>query len=194
MAVFTESWLDDSTPDSAVSIEGYSICRRDRCRNGGGIVAYVEQAYTFRVLTASDIPSLSTCESEFLAIQFTNTPLFVIGVYHPFWNDTSRNDQCMSCIAEMIDHVLITSQFDTTIMRLVVCGDFNGLHHCLNEFSSLCQLTPVVSTPTRENNVLDQIFVNYRVDCVPRVLPPMGKSDHKIVFWDAAPRAVKSTV
>ena len=194
VAIFTESWLDASTPDSALSIDGYAVSRKDRCRNGGGIIAYIDQAYKFRVITASEIPSLSSCESEILTIQFTNTPLLIISVYHPFWNDCNRNDNCIAIITELIDYGMMTSSFDITTMKLVVCGDFNGLQHNFSEIAHVTQLSAVVATPTRGSSVLDQIFVNFCHDHVPKVLPPIGKSDHKVVFWNASRHAVKPFV
>ena len=37
----TETWLTDSVPDSEVQIPGYSLQRRDRNRNGGGVCVYI---------------------------------------------------------------------------------------------------------------------------------------------------------
>ena len=36
-----ESWLDDTILDSEISIQGYSLCRLDRTRHGGGVLIYV---------------------------------------------------------------------------------------------------------------------------------------------------------
>ena len=39
LCVFTESWLSDGIPNSAISIEEYCVLRRDRSdRNGGGVL------------------------------------------------------------------------------------------------------------------------------------------------------------
>ncbi len=37
----TETWLDGSVTDSEVEIPGYSLQRRDRNRNGGGVCVYI---------------------------------------------------------------------------------------------------------------------------------------------------------
>lgn len=194
VAVFTESWLDASVPDSALSIDGYSIGRKDRCRNGGGIISYVHQRYNFRILSVSEVPSLGSCETEFLPILFTNFPFFIIGVYHPFWNDSSRNEKCIACLSDLIDFVMVTTTFDPSKLRLAVCGDFNGLHHHVDEISQVMQLKPVVISPTRGLNILDQIFVNYCQKCIPEVLPPIGKSDHAVIFWKSVVHSPRSSV
>lgn len=48
-AVFgiTETWLDESVFDSEIIIPGYSIVRRDRNREGGGVCLFIRNNLTF---------------------------------------------------------------------------------------------------------------------------------------------------
>ena len=39
-----ETWLDSSITDGQIWIDGYSIHRRDRSRNGGGVPVYVNSS------------------------------------------------------------------------------------------------------------------------------------------------------
>ena len=167
-----------------MSIDGYSICRKDWNRNGGGIISYVRQGLRFRLLTADDVPSLDFCESEILSLLFANIPLIIVGVYHPFWNDATRNGNCIACISDLIDYAMVSTTFDPTKLQVALCGDFNGLHLHFDEISQATQLKPVVSSPTRGPNILDQIFVNFSQKCAAEVLPPFGKSDHSVVLWN----------
>ena len=111
IAVFTESWLEPDIPDSSVAIQNYSVCRKDRNRRGGGIVAYISERFTYRTLCASDIPILNQCSSEVLPIAFTAFPLLLICVYHPFWNNAMRDSECLHVITSIIDFTLISSVF-----------------------------------------------------------------------------------
>ena len=43
----TESKLDNSINDNEVKIDGYSIIRNDRNRNGGGVVCYIRNNLCF---------------------------------------------------------------------------------------------------------------------------------------------------
>lgn len=43
--VLTESWLDNSIPDEAVALPRYAVIRKDRDRQGGGIILYVPADY-----------------------------------------------------------------------------------------------------------------------------------------------------
>ena len=45
-----ESWLDDTILDSEISIQGYSFCRLDRTRHGGGVLIYVKCLFTSTVI------------------------------------------------------------------------------------------------------------------------------------------------
>ena len=39
--IIVESWLDDTVLDSEVSIQGYTPCRLDHSRHGGGVMIFV---------------------------------------------------------------------------------------------------------------------------------------------------------
>jgi hypothetical protein len=92
----------------------------------------------------------------------------------------------------MIDFVLTSSPFDPDKFRLIVCGDFNGLNQRYNDLSHATLLRPIVHKPTRGSNVLDQIFVNFPILSQPKILPPLGKSDHSVIFWCDRPHRCSS--
>ena len=48
---FSETWLDSSISDSEISIDNYSIVRKDRNRNGGGVLIYI---YVLTLLLTSE--------------------------------------------------------------------------------------------------------------------------------------------
>lgn len=43
----TEIWLHHSVLDGELSIDGYSILRKDRCRTGGSVRLYIHSNYIF---------------------------------------------------------------------------------------------------------------------------------------------------
>ena len=94
-----------------------------------------------------------------------------------------------SCICDRLDFALTNTHFDPCKLRLMICGDFNGLHQRYENLSQVTQLMPVVKTPARGSNVLDQIFSNFSFNCQPKVLPPIGKSDHCVVLWCQSARS-----
>ncbi len=42
-----ESKIDDSISDNEIKIPGYALCRKDRNRNGGGVVLYIRDCFSF---------------------------------------------------------------------------------------------------------------------------------------------------
>ena len=159
------------------------VCRNDRNRHGGGIIAYISERYNFKTLGADQIPLLNQCLSEFLPIVFTDYPVVLVCVYHPFWNSNVRDSQCLDVISSIIDFAVMSSHFDFEQFSIIACGDFNGFQKNYDEISAHTQLKPVVHFPTRGVNTLDQIFVNFSCEIKAVVSPPLGSSDHSLVFW-----------
>ena len=99
---------------------------------------------------------------------------FVVGiVYFP------PNGDCAVTVTHLIDCL------DKIMQRhpnagIILCGDFNRL----NDRAIISYpLKQIASAATRKNNVLDKIYRNladwYEVPCI---LPPIGSSDHNVVF------------
>jgi hypothetical protein len=43
----TETWLDESVPDSELDIDNYTVIRKDRNRNSGGVCMYIRKDVAF---------------------------------------------------------------------------------------------------------------------------------------------------
>ena len=183
ICVFVESWLDERTPNSAIDIPGYVAIRRDRNSFGGGILCYFCNKYNVRVL---DSPvSLDSYDTEMLCIYVNDLRLLVISIYHPVWNNQFKHDGALSCILEIIDSVLSSDEFPSD-SKVILCGDFNDLHKFEKKISNLSGLKSHVVAPTRMDRPLDLIFSNYDTNVTGDILPPLGRSDHAVVFWKPA--------
>jgi hypothetical protein len=186
IVVITESWLDSSTPDTAIGIDGYIPFRKDRNANGGGILCYVPNdvcAVTFN--DEMVVPDSGTiAASEFLCVVIKDFSLVLIAIYHPFWDRRDAHEDALSVLTGMIDSALL--KFGESL-RILVCGDFNGLRDYYTTFSHQTQLKDIVDFPTRCMNVLDQIFVNFAKDQKAKSLPALGRSDHCSVLWEPKP-------
>lgn len=57
---------------------------------------------------------------------------------------------------------------------------------------NVLQLTGFVDFPTRGQNTMDQIFVNFSFDHKATALPPIGRSDHCALWWalQSSPRLI----
>lgn len=190
VAVFTETWLDDDTPNSAIEIGRFSICRRDRNDRGGGILFYVSPSLNYNIISEKDVPSIGDCETEILSMFLPDTSTLLIGLYHPFWNEPSRDEAAFSTILDIIDfgnEHLSHGNF----VRIILCGDFNDLRKVSDRLCSFASLKSYVDFPTRGSSFLDLILSNVETDRRPRLIPPFGRSDHAAVFWEPTlPRRV----
>ena len=182
VAFFSETWLDDSIPDSAIDIDGYATCRRDRNTNGGGVLFFISSALTFRIISGDDVCSLKDSDTELLALYLPELSTLCIGVYHPFWSEPKKDELATSCILDIIDFATVTLQTRASL-RIIVCGDFNDLRKRSDYLCSMACLKPFVDFTTRGSNSLDLIFANFDTSARPRKLPPFGRSDHAAIIW-----------
>ena len=180
VVVVTESWLSSDTPDTIINIgNSYNSYRLDRPTPGGGVLAYIK----------SDLPAkrLSELEEEgkevlWLLLKPPRTPrpysaVIVVGIYY----SPGQNKECER---EMLDY--LTQKMDTVLADrpsagILVAGDFNKLN--LNHLCRRFNLRKLVKSPTRGNNILDQILTNMS-DLYDKVLhlPPIGRSDHQCLL------------
>ena len=84
--IITETWLNDTIPDSAINIDGYNAERNDRIgKQGGGVCAYIKQSiqYTrWKNLEDADIESIwITLKLKSLPREVSNVT--IVGIYHP---------------------------------------------------------------------------------------------------------------
>ena len=182
IAVLCETWLSDDIPDSSVSIPNYNVFRRDRDSHGGGVAIFVVNTLKVDIIDEVQVPCLRSCNSEILSCVIPSRSFLLISIYHPFWNNMSRNDEAVQCIAAIIDYCL-TRILDPLRARIVLCGDFNDLRLCSDDISRLTNLKQVVNFPTRAQNALDLIFTNVCLDYLPSRLSPIANSDHVCVLW-----------
>lgn len=78
---------------------------------GSGVIMYVPCNFSFRIIGADSVTSLGTCENEILAVMFPVVNLILIAVYHPFWKDSLRNEQTISCVIDINQLCCITARF-----------------------------------------------------------------------------------
>lgn len=153
----SETWLDQSTPDGLISLQGYKIFRSDRpLRCGGGVAIYVRNGITCKFCCKSE--SNDKIEHLFLEILSSGNKMLVGCVYRP--NNS-------------IEFTSFVLKLETLIMRyndISITGDFNSnllVDSSLKDSMESLGLTPVnIITPTHftksNSTLLDLIFVGDR--------------------------------
>ena len=173
----TESWATKDISDSELSINGYTIYRRDREHaKGGGVMLYVKDSLNTEVIidyTHRDVESLFCKIGK-------GKCAFYIGVFYRPPNSTKCQDEALF------------AQFGKMNKpRTVLMGDFNmpnidwdtmsadGPSSSFRDMVLDNFLHQRVRLPTRNNNILDLVFESeenlvHNVD----VAQPLGNSDH----------------
>jgi len=145
----TETWLSVNVPSESVSMNGFSLFRKDRDRQGGGVACYVRASIPCTVLTDFDEPGLETL---WIMLRPARMPRWlthvVVGViYHP----PNANNR------RMIDHILNTIEQISRVhpnSGVAVVGDFNRLPDGpLRNYP----LRQVVRGTTRKGALLDKM-------------------------------------
>jgi hypothetical protein len=180
----SESWLDDSITDEEIKIDGYSIVRRDRNRNGGGVCAYITNNIAFN--RREDIATSATSfESLWIDLLLPKMKTITIGAcYRPPKNS-------LNIFNNELQTTLSSFNIDSEIYIL---GDFN-INYSLNQNTvcrtyhdtlSLYNFCQIIDTPTRitttTSNILDHILCNTPEKICQSGTIDIGISDHMIIF------------
>ena len=165
-----ETWLSADILDNGLYIPGYRLQRRDRNRNGGGVLMYVHQILRFGLIQHKDDLELLLME----CVVGQNKCTFG-SFYRPPNLDLS---QCLNKL-----HNAIAALRPANLANVTICGDFNVdavslLSSILNDF----HLSQVVSDPTRVTKslatLIDLVLMsnpNMLNSCV--VIGPVSNSD-----------------
>ncbi|KAL0175584.1 hypothetical protein M9458_027914, partial [Cirrhinus mrigala] len=175
--VFTETWLNDKTPDSAIQLHGLTCCRADRDSSlsgktrGGGLCVYINKEWCNNAaVVTKNCSSLVEfmfvkCRPFYLPREFT--AIVIVAVYiPPCANPKDALRELYSAISEQ--------QTNNPDGFFIIAGDFNHA----NLKSVLPKFYQHVNFATRGNNTLDFVYTTnknaYRAE--PR--PHLGYSDH----------------
>ncbi len=175
--VFTETWLNDNIPDSAIQLHGLTCCRADRDSSlsgktrGGGLCVYINKEWCNNAAVLSKHCSslvefmVVKCRPFYLPREFT--AIVIVAVYiPPCANAKDALRELYSAISEQ--------QTNNPDGFFIIAGDFNHA----NLKTVLPKFYQHVNFATRGNNTLDSVYttVKHAYKAEPR--PHLGYSDH----------------
>ena len=137
--LLSESKLDSSFPDDQFSIPGYRIVRKDRDRNGGGLLLYINEDIPFKIIQNSSLPP--TLEVLPIEINLGRFKFLLIGLYKP----PSVSEK------EFLLHLNKAHNFfSTKYENITLIGDFNMQpgNKNLKDFCDLNQLEHLILKAT----------------------------------------------
>ncbi|KAK0135194.1 RNA-directed DNA polymerase from mobile element jockey [Merluccius polli] len=176
VAIVTETWLDEKTPDAAVELASRTVLRADQTadsdkRRGGGLALYVHNSW------CTDISIMGThCspDLEYLAVKCRPFKLvrefcavIITAVYiPPRANAKLALEELYRFISEQMNAYPEAA--------VIVAGDFNHV-----ELKAVFpKFQKQIKFPTRENNILDQVYCNISGAYRAVAAPHLGMSDH----------------
>ena len=178
LAFITETWMKETIADSAVSIPGYTIIRKDRTTNNhGGVCLFLVRDGCFKYHRLEKLCCCTDHEILWVHLRPARLPrgfscLIVTVLYHPPGVDIN--------IREHLFNSLARAESIYPNCALIIAGDFNRLD--VTRLKRHFHLKQIVKAPTPKDAILDLVLTNLHDHYVkPQTLPPFGLSDHSTV-------------
>ena len=180
----TESWLTDNIDSTLLSFSNHTFYRCDRnSGRGGGVCVWCNIS-----LHPEAILFERHEKAETLVLYLRRINCVFILIYIPPGLCVEDSRLINTSIVNVVDsHLRLHPDSE-----IILCGDFNQHNADVIE-SSLC-LANVVNLPTRNNNVLDKIFLSQDIRNSfndPIILPPLSNSDHNCVLLQPSCSLIK---
>ena len=158
----TETWGRPALTDSLLTPGGYCLFRKDRAsRLGGGVLLFVrEELMPFQINVPNDVFE----DNVFCCIQVNQDTTLLVGCFYRSPNSSALNNDMLKTLFDSVGQV----QHDL----LIIVGDFNcpdinwNTMTCASSSQFLLDsvldnfLTQMVNKPTRDDHILDLVFVN----------------------------------
>ena len=181
----SETWLDESVSDSEVEIENYTIYRKDRNRNGGGVCAYVRSDFAYNKRQDLQKEGLEAVWLE-LILPKTKPILICIGYRPPK----------QSNFFELLENSLL--EYDNLSDReFYLLGDINInlnqkksrnslFNTSLYDWCHIFDLTQIITESTRISNnsesLIDHIYTSVKEKIAQSGVLNFGFSDHCVIY------------
>ena len=108
----SETWLDESVTDNEIHIDGYSILRKDRNREGGGVCNYIRNDVAF--VTRQDLSTDDDFEFMWIELLLPKTKPILVGTcYRP-----PKQRSFLDFFANTLSKIDPSSE-------IIILGDFN---------------------------------------------------------------------
>ncbi|CAM4610534.1 unnamed protein product [Leuciscus chuanchicus] len=177
---FTETWLNEAIPDSALHLPDFQLFRADRDMEstgktrGGGTCFYINRRWctdvtVLRKMCCPDVEVLFiNCKPFYSPREFSS--LVLISVYIPPQAHVSM------ALQQLADLITDTEQQHPDSV-LIILGDFNQAKLT----RELPKFKQHITCPTRDNNILDHCYTTTKDAYRSVARAALGLSDHCLV-------------
>ncbi|XP_051814688.1 uncharacterized protein LOC127537042 [Acanthochromis polyacanthus] len=180
---FTETWQNQNNLDSTVDLPGFTLIRSDRDtkasgkKKGADLALFVNQRWcnsshimVKEKLCCPDIELLAVgLRPYYVPREFSH--IITMLVYIP-----PKATDLVPC--DLLHDTVAQIETRHSEALVIISGDFN--HVSLS--SHLTEFTQFVNCPTRGNNTPDLLYANVKEAYRATALPPLGRSDHNLVY------------
>ena len=172
---FSESRLSSHISDAELSIPGYNIIRKDADGpNRTGLLIYVNQCLTYKLLPHLNIPELETLWLE-VSLKKHKPVLICLCYRNPNENSTwiDNFDSMMDALTILHKEIILIGDFNIDLLRPQKkwhqTYDLHNLHQLIHK--------PTRVTPTSKT-LIDHIYVTDKQNIIEACVPVYGCSDH----------------
>ena len=179
----TETWLDETIFDSEINIENYTLTRRDRNRNGGGVCIFVRNDFSFNCISEMSHSDVEAIWIELLIPK--SKPILCGCLYRP---PTQSNfydlleNMCLSSPFFMDRECILLGDFNTDVSKNV-CTTLNKY---LQNFLHMFDLAQIIKDSTRvchaSKSTIDLILVSDKLKISQSGVIDIGISDHSLTY------------
>ena len=146
LLALSETRLDNTFTDSAVSIDGYTLIRRDRCRGCGDVAMYVRNVIDFKIRSDLSDPDL-----EFLCIEIQKPrakPFHISNWYRPSNSPIELFGKFEVLLAKIEAENVESNILGDINCDMMAVTPANETRHLI-ELCELFQSTQLIKEPTR---------------------------------------------
>ena len=191
----TETKLDKEVQDAEFMPNSYRVHRKDRNRNGGGVMVAVKK--DIQSIVVSDLDS--DCEILWVKIITKDKgEQLICAYYRPHVSDAEslyKFDQVLRKASQRGCKITIAGDLnfpslDWENIKLKPKAEYPALHNHLVDLLNDLGMEQLITEPTHEDgNTLDLVITN-TPSLIPRVEVMNGVSDHDIVYFELRSKVV----
>ncbi|PFX14421.1 hypothetical protein AWC38_SpisGene21425 [Stylophora pistillata] len=185
IVTINETWLDDSFTDTKIAPPGYSVMRKDRDKNGGGVAVYIAEQLNYSRLEESTIQTRNdNFESIWFEVCRPKTKNILCGAIY------KTPDAAPAALTSWVEEILNNVTSDDSEIALNRDFNLNYLNPTsatkhFQQTAKSFHLKQIITKPTRtteETRALIDLFLRSRPELYTRGVIPVGFSDQCAIF------------
>ena len=180
----SETRLDNTFADSAVSIDGYTLVRRDRSRGGGGVAMYIRRVIDFKIRSDLSDPDL-----EFLCVEIQKPkakPFLLSNWYRPPNSPIVLFDKFEVLLGKIEAENIESNILGDINCDMMAATPANETRHLI-ELCESYQYAQLIKEPTRvtssSKTLIDLFLTNEPDKFAASGVSHIGCSDHSLIYF-----------